>query len=297
MRVLIAGGNGYIGALLTRTLLGAGHEVGWLSHRPGRVVPPESVTETALQDPAVAVGDADALVNLSGYPIASRWNGSVKRLLRESRVDTTRALVDAIRTARSSGCGPSVLVNASGIGIYGDGGDDELDEGAPVGGDWLADLAVDWEREALAASDAGCRVVVMRTGLVLGSEGLLPKLVTPMRFFAGGPIGDGRQWVPWIHEADIAEAYRFALERTGLTGAINACAPSPVRMSELMRTLGRVMHRPPWLPVPRFALRLALGEVAPYTLMSQRAFPRALVEAGFSFAFPDLESALIDLLA
>lgn len=296
MKVLIAGGNGYIGGLLTRVLLASRREVGWLSHSPGRVKPPAGVSEQALSDAVTAIAGADAVVNLSGHPIASRWNPRVKRLLRESRIDTTRSLVEAIRDARDRGSGPAVLVNASGIGIYGDRGDEELGEDAPVGGDWLADLAVDWEREALKAADVGCRVVVIRTGLVLGSDGFLPKLITPMRFFVGGPVGDGRQWVPWIHEADIASAYRFALEYDGLRGAVNACSPNPVRMSEFTRTLGRVVQRPSWLPVPPFALRLVLGEVAPYTLMSQRALPKALDAAGFSFAFPDLEVALTDLV-
>ncbi|MFU8891752.1 MAG: TIGR01777 family oxidoreductase [Anaerosomatales bacterium] len=309
MRIAIAGGTGFVGRELTRQLIEAGHDVVWLSRRPGRVrelgFDPDALAEVRFDHRAPEsgwteqVGAADAVVNLSGHPIASRWNATVKHALRESRVGTNRALVRALADAATTDPDRArVFVSASGVGIYGDRGEEVLDEDSDPGADWLATLACEWEAAAREAERiTGTRVVCVRTGLVLGTEGLVPRLALPMKLFVGGPVGSGRQWTTWIHIHDIAAVYRHAIESAEVSGPVNACAPEPVRMRDLTAALGRALRRPSWLPVPGLALRVVLGEVAPYMLYSQRAEPRALGQTGFEYAYADLDAAVAQVVS
>ena len=304
MRIAIAGGNGFIGRRLTELLIEAGHEATWLSHRPGRFALGERHAEVrfdymtplgtgSLPGWAEAVASADVVVNLSGYPIVMRWNEERKQLLRDSRVYTARALKAAIAHARAGGGGPSAYIGASAVGIYGDAGDTVVAEDAPAGTDWLSQLGVTWERETFAVGEeTGVRVVAVRTGLVLGSEGFLPKMALPAKLFVGGPVGRGTQWTPWIHLDDIAGIYRFVIEHDDVSGPVNAVAPNPVTMREFSRALGRALHRPSWFPVPGFGLRIVLGEVAPYMVYSQRPTMQKLLDAGYEFAYPEIDGAL-----
>lgn len=306
MRIALAGGNGFIGRELTRRLISAGQEVVWLSHRPGRAegLSPDSrpTAEVAFdpgdpEGPWVAeVGAADAVGNLSGFPISARWTPETKGLILTSRIQSTKAIVEAIARARSAGRGPGVLVNASACGYYGERGDETLTEGLAPGDDWLAQVCARWEEEARRGEEAGARVVRIRTGIVMGDEGALPRMVSAFHLFAGGPIGTGRQWFPWVHHADIVGIYVHALADESVTGALNGGSPNPLRMSDFAKVLGKVLNRPSWAPVPRFALRLALGEAADSTLMSQRMSAGKALETGYVFRFPQAEEALRDVL-
>ncbi len=312
MRIAIAGGNGFIGRALTARLMRHNHEVIWLSHRPGRaraVTVDERPTREVHLTPDDAGGAwanevraADAVANLSGFPISSRWNDRTRPLLVSSRLDVTRAIVDVMadsgRTDRVSvgSVRPRALVNASAVGIYGDRADDVLTESSAPGDDWLARLAVDWEAEALRSASLGIRAVAIRTGIVIGSEGFLPKMLLPMRLFGGGPVGSGRQWLSWVHIDDIAGIYEHALTCPDVTGPVNAAAPEPVTMRDFARTLGRVTHRPSWMRVPEVGLRLVVGEAAHYMVMSQRVSEQVLLDTGFEFEHPSLEGALRDLI-
>jgi uncharacterized protein len=298
MRVFVTGGTGFVGSRLVPFLIENGHTVRLLT-RPGepRTSLPAAV-EAVEGDPLrpgpwwEALRDCDAAVNMAGAPIFRRWNERSKALMRESRIATTRNLVDALRGRRGF-----TLVSTSAVGIYGDAGEAELPETAPHGLDFLARLAADWEREAQRARSEGVRVVLARFAIVLGpAGGALEQLALATRCFVGGPIGSGRQWVSWIHREDLVRALLLALQRSELEGPVNLSAPEPVRQADLARALGRVLRRPALLRAPASAVRLVLGEFADTVLFSQRMVPRKLHEAGFSFLHPRLEPALRDIL-
>jgi uncharacterized protein (TIGR01777 family) len=290
-RIAVAGSSGLVGSALVPELRDAGHEVIRLVRR--RPVAPD---ERGWDPPAGRIDDGaldgvDAVVNLCGAGVGDRrWSHARKQVLQDSRVEPTEVLAAAVAERRIP-----VLVNASGVHFYGDAGDRVVDEHTPRGQGFLAGLCQDWEAATARARDAGARVVLARTSHVLGRGGLLGRLRPLFRFGLGARLGNGTQYLPWIHLADHVAALRFAVERDGLSGPVNCCTPNPVTNTEFTRTLARSLHRPaPWL-APRPALRVVVGELADEMLMSQRPVPRVLLDNGFAFRFDRLEAALADL--
>ncbi|MBX7165204.1 MAG: TIGR01777 family oxidoreductase [Pirellulales bacterium] len=252
--------------------------------------------DTRVEVPLEALDGAQVVFNLAGEPIAEgRWTAEKKARIRESRVEGTQRLVAGLARLESR---PLVLVSASAVGWYPDGGDRILAEDEPAADNFLGQICAEWEQAALAAEALGIRVVLIRTGLVLGpGGGALGKMLPLFRAGLGGRLGDGRQWMPWIHLDDLVEMMLFAATHASLRGPINGVAPNPVTNAEFTRTLGRVLHRPALFPAPRFALRLALGEMADALLASQRVVPRAALAAGYAFRYAQLEPALRSILA
>jgi uncharacterized protein (TIGR01777 family) len=288
MDIVVAGGSGYLGQALVRSLTANGHQVRVLTRRPrhaGDIQWPASDAEP-LPD---AVGAAGAVVNLAGEPLDRRWTPARKALIRDSRVRTTRRLVGAITAAPR----PPVLVNSSAVGFYGAHGDEVITERDPPASDFLARVVADWEAAALEASRV-TRVVLLRSGIVLSREGgALPKLERPFRFFVGGRVGSGRQYVSWIHRDDWIAMTAWAIESSAVAGPLNATAPNPVTNADLARALGAAMHRPSFFPAPAFAVRLLLGEMADAAVLTgQRVVPARAQALGFRFAYPDIDAAL-----
>ena len=291
MRIVVGGSSGFIGTALVDRLRAAGHDIVRLVRRDSAA--PDEVTwrpSVAPLDPSTVDG-ADAVVNLAGVGVGThRWNAAFKALIRASRVNSTETLAAAVAAAEAP---PRVLLNASAVGFYGDTGDREVDESGPAGDGYFPDVCRAWEAATEAAEVAGIRVAHLRTGLVLGPGGGLLKPLLPLyRFGLGGPLGNGRQWMPWISLADEVAAIEFLLTADAVTGAVNLTGPAPVTNREFARTLGRVLHRPAVLPVPAFALRIAVGEFGAEAVRSQRVLPAVLAGAGYRFQHADLESAL-----
>jgi uncharacterized protein len=270
-------------------------QVGQVHHRPE--LPVQAVEWNARDSGSweQVLEGADAVINLAGSPIAeARWTDMRKQLITDSRILTTRLLVRALSRWSSK---PVTFISASGIGYYGASDDHRLDEGAARGGGFLADLCLAWEAEAQRAAECGARVVTLRTGMVLEQDGgALPKMLLPFQLFAGGPIMPGSQWVSWIHRRDHIGLIQWALSTPTVSGPVNAVAPEPVTMKTFCEVLGRVLHRPSWLPVPKLALNLLLGELGTLMTTGQRVIPAKAVVGGYTFQYPTLEQALRDVL-
>ena len=296
MKIIVAGGTGFLGRPLVEALAADRHEMVVLT-RNGAATPPggaRAVHWLPNGDAgpwAAELNGAGAIVNLAGESIAARrWSAEHKRRILDSRVNATHSLVGAIGTAAAP---PSVFVSGSAVGYYGL-GDEIVTETTPAGSDFLARVCAQWEAEANRASSPQTRVVCIRTGLVLEKDGgALPQMLPPFKLGAGGPVGSGRQYWPWIHRADWIGLVRWTLQTAAASGPINATAPNPVTNREFARALGRALHRPAFMPAPAFALRLMLGEMADALLLSgQRAVPAKAQRLGFTFGYTDVETAL-----
>jgi uncharacterized protein (TIGR01777 family) len=287
MRVLVTGATGFVGEPLCHMLRAAGHRLVVVSRHPAHA------GDDAIGWDQVprAMRDVDAVVNLAGEPIAARrWTGAQKMRILESRVGTTRALVDAVNVSPSR---PAVLVNASAVGFYGDRGEEVIDESAGPGKGFLSKVCQAWEGEAMRAEPLGLRVVRLRFGIILASDGgALARMLPPFRFFVGGPLGDGRQWMSWIHRDDVTGIILETLTNDGYRGPVNVTAPQPVTNRDFVKALGATVARPAILPAPAPVLRLALGEMADMLLTGQRVVPSVVQRLGYHFRYPQLTAAL-----
>ncbi|NVZ72614.1 TIGR01777 family oxidoreductase [Pseudomonas costantinii] len=295
MHILLTGGTGLIGRQLCLHWLAQGYRLTVWSREPNTVAKlcgAEVSGVGRLQD---VNGPVDAVVNLAGAPIADRpWTKKRKALLWSSRISLTETLLAWMEGLAQK---PAVLISGSAVGWYGDGGERELTEASgPVQEDFPSQLCIAWEETALRAESLGMRVVLLRTGLVLAAQGgFLSRLLLPFKLALGGPIGDGRQWMPWVHIKDQIALIDFLLHKSDASGPYNACAPHPVRNREFAKTLGQVLHRPAFMPMPAFALKVGLGELSGLLLGGQKALPERLLAAGFTFQFTELRAALDDL--
>ena len=309
MKIVVAGGTGFLGAPLCGSWADEGHEVlvlsrslppGQSQHESGTGVP--GVTRVGwnpLEDGRQLVPileGASAVVNLAGESIdGRRWTAARKQAIRESRTSATRALAAAIGMCSSP---PAAFVSGSAVGYYGDRGAETVAEEAPAGHDFLAGVCTEWETAAKSAARPGVRIAIIRTGIVLErSGGALPRMMRPFRYFVGGPLGSGRQYLSWIHRLDWIEMVRWAVESPVATGPINATAPHPVTSREFAHALGRAMRRPAVAPgVPRFVLQAAVGEIADSLVTGQRVIPAKALAAGFHFRYPEIDIALRGIL-
>ena len=295
MHILLTGGTGLIGRQLCQHWLAQGHRLTVWSRRPETVARLCGAQVLGVGELREVIGTVDAVVNLAGAPIADRpWTHKRKALLWSSRIGLTETLLAWLEGLAQK---PSVLISGSAVGWYGDGGERELTEASgPVLDDFPSQLCIAWEETAQRAEALGMRVVMVRTGLVLAAEGgFLSRLLLPFKLALGGPIGTGRQWMPWVHIRDQIGLIDFLLHKDDASGPYNACAPHPVRNREFAKTLGQVLHRPAFMPMPAFALKVGLGELSVLLLGGQKAVPERLLAAGFTFQFTELRAALDDL--
>ena len=301
MRVFMTGGTGFVGSTLSENLVRKGHGVTLLTRKTGKrrslpqgvaMVEGDPTEPGAWQE---EVADHEVLLNLAGASIFRRWTEKEKSLIRDSRIRTTRNLVNAIAAGKGK---KTTLLSASAVGYYGFHGDEALNEEASPGKDFLARVAGEWEAAALKAQATGTRVVLCRFGIVMGSGGgALEEMVPIFKKGLGSPLGNGQQWFSWIHQTDLVRIFMFLLEREDLSGPFNCTAPEPVRNKELTRVLGKVLGRPTFMPsVPAFVIRMVKGEFGNVLLKGQKVIPKRLLKAGFQFQYPNLTRALTDIL-
>jgi uncharacterized protein (TIGR01777 family) len=296
MKILITGGTGFVGTQLTSRLIQDGHQVTILTRSLKGARGSSPGISYLEADPSQkgswqqAIKDHDVVINLAGASIFSKWTEEHKKAIRESRISTTRNIVEGIPSHPKK---KITLFSTSAVGYYGFCGDEELTEGSPPGNDFLARTAVEWEGEALKASEKGARVVITRFGIVMGEKGgALSQMIPLFKKYIGGPIGSGKQWFSWVHIKDLAEAFVFILKHPEISGPVNVCSPNPVRNKDLARALGKVLHRPSFMPAPAFMVKLVLGEFGSVILEGQRVIPKRLLENGFVFQYMDINKAL-----
>jgi hypothetical protein len=296
MKILITGGTGFVGTQLTSRLTQDGHELTILSRsakRSGEV--PRGISY--LQgDPTQkgpwqeAIKNHDAVINLAGASIFAKWTEEHKKAIRDSRVSTTQNIVEGVPLHPQK---QFTLFSTSAVGYYGFCGDEELTEASPHGEDFLARIALEWEGEALKARDKGAKVVITRFGIVMGEKGgALSQMIPLFKKYIGGPIGSGKQWFSWVHIKDLSEAFAFLMKHPEISGPVNICAPNPVRNKDLAKALGKVLHRPSFMPAPGFMVKLVLGEFGSVILEGQRVIPKRLLDSGFAFQYPYIDKAL-----
>jgi uncharacterized protein (TIGR01777 family) len=299
MKVTVSGATGLVGRRLVQALRDRGDDVTVLSRSPRKArerLGVEAVEWDPMSGPApaAALAGRDGVVSLAGEPVAQRWNDEVKRRIHDSRVLGTRNLVAGLRETDPR---PDVLVSASGVGYYGAHGDERVTESDPAADDFLGQLCVEWEGAADAARELGVRVAYVRTGIALDAKGgALKTMLPPFKLGLGGPIAGGGQYMPWIHIDDLIGMYLAALDEETWTGALNGTAPEPVTQKAFARALGRALHRPAFAPVPRFALKLLMGEMAEIATTGVRAVPARPMQLGYEFRHADLDAALRGLL-
>jgi uncharacterized protein (TIGR01777 family) len=300
MRIIVIGATGFIGAPLCKELIEAGHDVTVFvrnfesaKRKLGNAVN-YLEWDASKKIPLDALRKVDAIINLAGESIGDgRWTTERKKRIIDSRVLTTRRIVEAIQGSRQ----PLTIINASAIGYYGARKDEKLCEDGSCGKDFLASVCAAWEEEAIEAEAFGVRVVIIRTGVVLGDGGALKRMLLPFKMYVGGPVGNGSQWLSWIHKDDEVGVIMHALQNQEISGPINATAPDPVTMRQFSETLGAVLNRPSWLPVPGFVLRLAMGEMSDMVLTGQRVLPCKALDTGYKFKFDSLNKALTNILS
>lgn len=297
-KILMTGGTGFIGKYLTRILLKEENYVTIITRSPDKYAEKQAKNRSFIgwdDDLSTVMNEHDVVINLVGENLfGQRWTDEVKQRIYNSRIDSTKKLVDAMRESESK---PELFISASAVGIYGDSGDRVLDESSPSGNDFLAKVCLDWENESKKAEKLGVRVANPRIGIVLEDNGgMIEKMVLPFKFGVGGPIGSGDQYVPWVHMTDLCNALLFPMKNESVSGPYNACSPEPETMNVLAKKMGKVLNRPALFRVPEFVLNIALGEAAQPVLSSLRVQPKVLQTSEFKFLFEDLEEALADIL-